>query len=165
MDDVHGAVHAAGVAGSVPEIPRSASAGSLYSSQVTTPPDPFVRMTDSEFDPRLGSLVTDEPHSRASLGYLGGGSVPATPVVGAAPRLDANAASWPVLEDAFRLTDDLEFLRGSQRVGEPLSDVPHGLDESYPATDFGTFRRIDDAPADAPDEIRRAICTTIEFWS
>ena len=228
VDDVHGAVHAAGVAGSVPEIPRSASAGSLYSSQVTTPPDPFVRVTDSESDLRFGSLVTDEPHRRASLGYLGGGSVPATPVVGAAPRLDANAASlpvlddafrltsqvttppdpfvrmtdsdsafdlrfgslvtdephsrasldysgggsvpatsvvgaaprldanassWPGLEDAFRLTDDLEFLPGSQRVGEPLSDVPHGL-ESYLATDFGTFRRIDDAPADAPDEIR-----------
>ena len=153
-DDLHHASEIPHAPTSVPEIPRSESAGSLYSSQVTTPPDPFVRVTDSESDLRFGSLVTDEPHRRASLGYSGGGSVPATPVVGAAARLDANAASWLVLEDAFRLTDDLEFLPGSQRVGEPLSDVPHGLDESYPATDFGTFRRIDDAPADAPDEIR-----------
>ena len=162
VDDVHGAVHAAGVAGSVPEIPRPTSAGSLSSSQGITPPGAKVPMTESEFEfgfgssvHEFGSSVSEESHSRASLTYSLGGSVPATPVVGVAPRLglDAHAASWPVLEDAFRLTDDLELLPGLQRADEPLSDVPRGLDESYSTTDFATFRRIDDAPADAPDEI------------
>ena len=49
VDDVHGAVHAAGVAGSVPEIPRPTSAGSLSSSQGITPPGAKVPMTESEF--------------------------------------------------------------------------------------------------------------------
>ena len=153
VDDVHGAVHAAGVAGSVPEIPRSESAGSLSSSQGITPPGAVVRTSDSRFEFALGSLRSEETNSGASLLYSAGGAVPATPAVGAAARLDARAASRPVLEDAFRLTNDLGFLSGSQRAGEELSNVPHGLDESYVATDFDTFRRIDDAPADAPDEI------------
>ena len=126
MDDVDGAVDAANVAGSVLEIPRSASDGSLSSSWGNTPPGVFV-----------------SPE----------GSVPASPVVGAAPGLDGNAASWPVVADGFRLTDDLELRSGPQRAGEPLSDVPQRLDESYGRTDFGMFRRIDDAAPDAPDEI------------
>ena len=114
----------------------------------------LASLPSHEWEFRLGSPFTEEMYSQASLRFSAGGSIPATPVVGAAPRLDARAVSWPGLEDAFRLTNDLEFLSGSQRAGEELSNVPHGLDESYVATDFDTFRRIDDAPADAPDEIR-----------
>ena len=58
VDDVHGAVHAAGVAGSVPEIPRPAAAGSLSPSQGTPPPGGIpMTLTESEFELAFGSTV------------------------------------------------------------------------------------------------------------
>ena len=152
VDDVHGAVHAASVAGSEPETPLPASAGSPSSSQGIPPPGADVRMTESDLELGFGSSVSEESHIRAELLYSPGGSVPATPVVGVAPRLglDAHAASWPALEDAFRLTDDVDFFLDLPRADEPLSDAARGLEEYYATTDFGTFRRIDDAAAGEP---------------